>query len=414
MLTRRTFLQQATTAAIAGPALLRTSLFAAPPPALSASMWIYLWDLLDEGYGEVLQRLREHGLTSVSLATAYHAGKFLAPHNPRRKVVFLEDGTVMFRPQASLYGRLSPRVNSLVSAGHDLREARRETERKGLQLRSWIVCCHNTPLGTAYPDVVTRTAFDDPLYHNLCPANEDVRQYLGSLVGDVAAQGVDLIELEALQFQGYSHGFHHEREGLALTAATRFLLGLCFCTSCRRRAQDAHLDLLPLQQFTRTTLEEFFAEPERVNDRYSSVDDLPAELVEPFLLWRRGVVGSLLEELHERAGAVPLRQMMSVDPAAWKLVSVDPAASAGTNGGILALGYVKDGAALSAPLTRLQTLVQGRALTLGFQVGLPESGGKAEFSGRMRVAKECGITSFNFYNYGFIPLSRLEWIAEVL
>ncbi|MCK5573935.1 MAG: hypothetical protein KAJ12_14290 [Bacteroidetes bacterium] len=41
-------------------------------------------------------RLRENGLTSVSLASSYHAGKFLAPRNPRRKVVFLQDGTIYF------------------------------------------------------------------------------------------------------------------------------------------------------------------------------------------------------------------------------------------------------------------------------------------------------------------------------
>jgi hypothetical protein len=415
MLTRRHFLEQAATAALIGPGLLRTSLSAAePPPPLSASMWIYLWDLVDEGYDDVLQRLREHGLTSVSLATAYHAGKFLAPHNPKRKVVFLEDGTVMFRPQTSLYGRLSPLVNSLATAGHDVHEARRETERKGLQLRSWTVCCHNTPLGTAHPDVVTRTVFDDPVYHNLCPSNDDVRQYLRSLVKDIASHGVDLIELEALQFQGYTHGFHHEREGMTLTAATRFLLGLCFCNACRRRAREAHLDFLPLHHFTRNALEEFFRDPESVSSRYSSIDDLPTDLLEPFLQWRRGVVGSLLEDLHESAGAVPLRQMMSVDPTAWKPVSVDPAASAGVTGGLLALGYVKDGAALTAPLKRLQTLISGNALTLGFQVGMPESGGKTEFSDRMRVAKGLGVTSFNFYNYGLIPLSRLQWISEAL
>jgi hypothetical protein len=32
----------------------------------------------------------------------------------------------------------------------------------------------------------------------------------------------------------------------------------------------------------------------------------------------------------------------------------------------------------------------------------------------MKTAREMGITSFNFYNYGFIPLINLEWIAEAL
>ena len=415
MLTRRHFLEQVATAALVGPGLLRSIVNAATlPPRLSASMWIYLWDLVDEGYDTVMPRLREYGLTSISLATAYHAGKFLAPHNPLHKVVFLEDGTVMFKPNPSLYGRVSPLVHSLVASGHDLQEARREADRHGLQLRSWVVCCHNTPLGMAHPEMVTRTAFGDPLYHNLCPSNSDVRQYLRSLLKDIAAHGVDRIELEALQFQGYSHGFHHEREGIALTPATRFLLGLCFCASCQQRAREANLDLSPLRRFAQTALEECFQDPVTNNEKYPAVEALPADLVEPFLQWRVGVIRSLLEELVSGAGNVQLRQMMSVDPAAWKLTGVDPAVSARTTGGILALGYVKDGNALAQPLSGLTSLLPGSDITLGFQVGLPESGGKAEFLDRMRVARERGITSFNFYNYGFIPLKNLTWIAEAL
>ena len=52
-------------------------------------------------------------------------------------------------------------------------------DKAGMETRSWVVCCHNTPLGRAYPDTVERTAFGDPLYHNLCPSNEDVRAYSG-------------------------------------------------------------------------------------------------------------------------------------------------------------------------------------------------------------------------------------------
>jgi hypothetical protein len=415
MPTRRRFLEHVATAALVGPGLLHSIVNGAiSPPRLSASMWIYLWDLVDEGYDGVMSRLRGHGLTSISLATAYHAGKFLAPHNPRHKVVFLEDGTVMFKPNPSLYGRITPFVNSLATAGHDLEEARHEADRHGLQLRSWVVCCHNTPLGMAHPELVTRTVFGDPLYHNLCPSNDDVRVYLRALVKDIAARGVDRIELEALQFQGYSHGFHHEREGIALTPATRFLLGLCFCASCEQKAREAHFDLSPLRQFTQSALEECFKDPESGNEKYPTVEGLPADLIEPFLQWRVGVIRSLLEDLATSVGKVELRQMMSVDPAAWKLTSVDPAASARTTGGILALGYVKDGGALARPLSALTSLIPGGDLTLGFQVGLPESGGKTEFLDRMRVARAGGITSFNFYNYGFIPLRNLTWIAEAL
>jgi len=382
--------------------------------AIQASMWIYLWDIVDEGYDTVFRRLKDHRLTSISLATAYHAGKFLAPHNPKRKVVFLEDGTVYFRPNAALYGKIKPRVNSLIGKGHDLRKAQEQAVRAGLQTRSWVVCCHNTPLGRANPAIVTRTAFGDPLYHNLCPSHPDVRQYLRALVKDIAGQGVAVIELEALQFQGYTHGEHHEREGVALGTTSRFLLGLCFCDACQKRAQQVGLDLKSVRAFVRTTLEESFVNPEAVADRYPTLDALPSGLFQHFMEWRTNVVASLVQEVTEAAGPVVVRPMVSIDPVARRMVGMNPERVVAITGGILTPGYVKDGAALRPLLSELQTLIPDREITVGFQVGMPESGGRPEFLDRMKTAREMGITSFNFYNYGFIPLKNLEWIFESL
>jgi len=310
---------------------------------LSGSMWIYLWDLVDEGYEFVLQRLAENGLTGISMATAYHAGRFLEPHNPKRKVVFLEDGTVYFKPNYSLYKKLHPKVNSLVNAGHGLERAKKSADKCGFTTRAWVVCCHNTRLGTAHPEIACEDAFGDKLFHNLCPSNADVRQYLRSLVKDIGSHEVDAIELEALQFQGFSHGYHHEREGIELNITAKFLLGLCFCSSCMERVHAAHVDLIALRTYTRKFLESWFSDPSVSASKYPTIESLPADLLTPVLEWRKSVVSSLLEELAENAKKTKLRQMVSLDPLARKIVSVDPAVSSKITGGLLALGYGRMG-----------------------------------------------------------------------
>ncbi len=380
----------------------------------SASMWIYLWDLVDEGYEPVMRKLLDNRLTGISMATAYHAGKFLEPHNPKRKVVFLEDGTVYFKPNLKTYGRIQPRLNSLVNAGEGLEAAKKVADKLGLTTRAWVVCCHNTPLGILYPDVACEDAFGDKLYHNLCPSNEDVRRYIRSLVSDVASLGVDAIELEALQFQGYTHGYHHELEAIELNVTARFLLGLCFCPACMKRATASHLDLAPVRRFTQQTLEKWFSDPARAEAAYPAIDRLPSDLFEPMLEWRKAVVSSCLEELKNEAGTVSLRQMVGLDPLAEKIAGIDPVSSSRTTGGILALGYVKDGVALRKPVESLQASVGTGRITLGLQVGLPKSGGRKEFLEKMSTARKLGITSFNFYNYGLIPLQNLQWINEAL
>jgi hypothetical protein len=385
-------------------------------PRLGASMWIYLWDLVDEGYESVLSRLKDQGLTSVSLACAYHAGRFLLPHNPKRNVIFLEDGTVYFNPRLALYGHVKPRVNSLVREGHDVKELKKHADRMGLETRAWVVCCHNTPLGMKYPEIACRDVFGDRLYHNLCPSNSDVQAYIRGLIQDIASYGVSTIELEALQFQGYAHGYHHEREGLTLTTTARFLLGLCFCDSCLQRASNAQVDLHAVQTFTKKTLEEYFTGPPSAAERYPTIDTLPSDIFGPFLTWRKAVVVSFVEYLMEavRGTRCKVRPMTSLDPIAQQMVGMDPAGVADVTGGLLALGYVRDGDTLRPLLKQLQSQLRGKEVTIGFQVGLPESGGRTEFLDRVTTARELGITDFNFYNYGLIPLKNLTWINEAM
>jgi hypothetical protein len=409
---RRSFLH--TFAALSATPFLPPFLRARGTDKLQASMWIYLWDLVDEGYDVVLDRLRAHGLTSISLAAAYHAGKFLSPHNPHQKVVFPEDGRIYFHPNPNLYGRITPLVSTLVREGHGLEDVRRAAERHDLETRAWVVCCHNTPLGTMYPDCTVVDAFGDHLVHSLCPCHPEVRHYLKALIADVASTGVGVIELEALQFQGYAHGYHHEREGIQLTVPMRFLLGLCFCPSCEKRAAGQHVDFHGVRDFTRRTLEELFASPARLTERFVSIEDLPADLFRPFRLWRESEVDELLGECVARVPKTRLRPMASVDPLARTMVGVDPQRLAKTAGNILLLGYVQDGAALRSALEpMLPSLPKGK-VTVGFQVGLPESGGKSAFLDRLAAARALGMQSFNFYNYGFIPLENLEWIREGL
>ena len=61
------------------------------------SVWAYPWDLHDIGLDTALDRISQAGGNCVSLATSYHAGRFLQPGNPRRKVYFPQDGTVYYR-----------------------------------------------------------------------------------------------------------------------------------------------------------------------------------------------------------------------------------------------------------------------------------------------------------------------------
>ena len=50
-----------------------------------AGLFTYPWDYADEGVDALVDRICDLGITRVLVASVYHAGYFLHPHNPRRK-----------------------------------------------------------------------------------------------------------------------------------------------------------------------------------------------------------------------------------------------------------------------------------------------------------------------------------------
>lgn len=50
------------------------------------AVYLYAWDLVDDGPKAFTDRLREVGVDSIAPAASYHAGKFIRPHGATGKV----------------------------------------------------------------------------------------------------------------------------------------------------------------------------------------------------------------------------------------------------------------------------------------------------------------------------------------
>src|SRR5579871_4229788 len=230
------------------------------------AMWTYPWDVLDVGLGALADDLRRRaGLDGINIATAYHAGRFFQSRSPLRKAYFPEDGTIYFRPTASRWTdhAIRPKVADIVEERGDvLRLLIEARERTGLSVAAWTVCLHNTRLGLLHPNACTRNAFGDPNYYNLCPCHPDVRAYLVTLIADLTrAHAPDTVQLESAGFMGFAHEFHHEKDGVGLTAEDDFLMALCFCDACLTRAGRAGVDGRAAQRTVRGWIEEISARP---------------------------------------------------------------------------------------------------------------------------------------------------------
>src|SRR5215467_14023443 len=270
-------------------------------------MFAFASDLRHEGAETVLDNVANRaGLGGVTLAAAYHHGRDIFPHNPVRKVHFLEGGTVFFQPDAARYRglKLQPRVSRLAEESDVLADLCRRASARSMRVRAWTVFLHNYTLGEAHPDCACCNAFGDLHLTDLCPANPDVRAYVRAVSGDIAAHGVSTVVAESLHYHGLEHGFHHERYFIELGPLGRYLLGLCFCEHCLAAAREHRVDVDHLERAVRLELERRFAatpDPEPAELERGDVEAFADGELGGYLDTRAATVSSLVKACAEAA-----------------------------------------------------------------------------------------------------------------
>lgn len=407
---------------------------------MHGSIFLFATDLHDEGIETVLENVQGRaGLQGVTMACAYHHARDIFPHNPVRKVRFLEGGAVFFRPEMSRYAslRIQPHVSRLAREVDVLAALVDQAGRRGLTVRAWTVCLHNTTLGSRYPDCAVRNVFGDPYITYLCPANPDVRAYMRALAADIARYGVGAILAESLSYQPFDHGYHHERSFIPLSPVARFLLGLCFCEHCVREINRAGVDTARVSRFARAELETIFnGEPSALPQGEPDLAILAAladgELGR-FLQARQAIVTSLVAEVTdavERTGTTRFTMMDMSGAAkgyatgqptgapapaiAWQ-DGLDLAAVSRACHGLEAIGYAHDPARLDTDLAAYQSLLppEGR-LAVALRPMPPDCDATDNLAAKIALARQRGIDWVDFYHYGFIRLPVLDRIREAM
>ncbi len=386
------------------------------------SMWTYPWDVQDLSADRVTGELRDLGLDTISLASSYHAGRFLQARSPRRRTFYPEDGTIYFEPTPTRWSEctIRPKVASLVAEGGDvLGDLVRRRDAGGLGVSCWTVCLHNSRLGQLHPEAVTRNCFGEPSVFNLCPSHPEARAYVATLVEDLSASyRPDAIELESPNFMGWAHGWHHEKDGVGLLPEDDLLLSLCFCPACLARAAAAGVDGARAQSTTRRLVAEALERP--VPEPHFS--DLAARGIDAFAVypelqdylgWRFEPVTSLVGEIRDRAD--PATKIYLVDLAdGWLGGSDLKAAAAACDGAVLCAYDMKPEAVAELMRKGRAAVGPDRYLGTGFRLFHPEMRTAADISERTAAALDAGCDGINYYNYGLVPRARLDWVRAAL
>src|SRR5918993_1530602 len=383
---------------------------------METSMLAFASDLHDEGVGTVLDNVQNRaGVNGLTMAVAYHDARDVFPHNPVRKVRYLEGGALFFPPDVARYGNLQPRVSELARSGDPLGELCEAAGERGMHVNAWAVVLHNDRLGFSHPECATQNAFGDRYLTDLCPSNPDVRTYAHTLTSDIARYGVSTILSESLHFHSLGHGYHHERYFDELGAVGTYLLGLCFCDHCREAARRKGVDVEMVYRSVRDDLEPFGGEQMLgyLDARTETVTSLVDEVSTAA---SGGGAGFAVLDLGgaEKGFATGHPEGEAAPTLGWQM-GIDQAELAGVCGTVAATGYAADPGRLNLDLDAYQTLVPDASLLgLVLRPMPPDCRSADNLAAKVALARERGIGRLDFYHYGFCRLQALDWIQQAL
>jgi len=406
---------------------------------METSMLAFATDLRDEGTGTVLDNVQNRaGVDGLTMAVAYHDARDLFPHNPVRKVRYLEGGAVFFPPDFARYEdmRLQPRVSEFARSGDPLGELCEAAGERGMRVNAWAVFLHNDRLGFAHPECATQNAFGDRYLTDLCPSNPDVRMYARTLASDIARYEVSTILSESLHFHGLGHGYHHERYFEELGAVGTYLLGLCFCDHCLEAASQRRVDAGVVHRLVRDELERRFEggggreDPEELTRE--DLEPFGGEQILGYLDTRTETVTSLVDEVAvaasgggasltfldlcgaEKGFATGHPEGEAAPALGWQM-GIDQAALAGVCDAVSATGYAATPSRLDFDLDAYAALVpEASQLGLVLRPMPPDCRSADNLAEKVALARERRLGRLDFYHYGFCRLDALDWIRQAL
>src|SRR5215213_415891 len=374
---------------------------------METSMLAFATDLYDEGLDTVLRNVQERaGVGGLTMAVAYHDARDLFPHNPVRKVRYLEGGAVFAA-----------------------------ASERGMQVNAWAVFLHNDRLGFVDPECATQNAFGDRYLTDLCPSNPEVRAYACALASDIGRYEVSTIFAESLHFHGLAHGYHHERYFEELGNIGIYLLGVCFCSHCLEAARQLGVDAETVQRAVRDELGHRFAGdggsegPEELTQ--DGLAAIGGEQLLGYLDARIETVGSLAAEVAAAAGAGTSVTFLDLSGAekgfatghptgdaaptsGWQM-GVDVATIAEACGSVEATGYAADPDRLGFDLDAYRHLLADASrLGLMLRPMPPDCRSADNLVAKVALARERGLRRIDFYHYGFCRLRSLDWVRQSL
>ena len=216
--------------------------------------YAYPWDLVRLGVERTLKELAAEGIEAIDLAATYHPIDALSPRDGAVRLFSSARGAVHFPARTERYGRIKPSL-STPEVCAVWPEVADRAPALGLAVNSWTVMLYQPWIVDAHPDCARVLPGGDPIGSGVCPANDDVRDYVATLCDDIVDQfEVSMLHLEGLASVSYDYGWLRPRVLIDVPPLARELLAICFCASCARGGAAAGIDVERVRRLANDTI----------------------------------------------------------------------------------------------------------------------------------------------------------------
>lgn len=389
-------------------------------------LFAYPWDVLDEGADAVLDGVERADLDTLYITTWYHSGMFFLPHNPRRRLYFPTPGALYLKP-GEWHRRhpLAPPVSTLTDDWDGFwQDLARKCAARDIGLSAWMPVLHNSGVGNANPDVAVQNAWGDVVTHTLCPANDTVVDLVSQVMGDVVKLGVfDRVLLESIEYLPLRHGHHHEVIGVPLDADIDLLASLSFSPAMMQRLEQSGANAEAIRRFVRDTCDHALAGGGRESMGWAELESAAGGAMGAYLRVREDVLTQTLTVATEvlrtqkglRIGLLDFGPLYGLGPNGRRWQNgVDLDAQLPLVDEVHPTFYFTDANVLEAKIAEYSAVVgNGVPQVPAIRAILPQTVDAASLEQQVSsvAGRAAGAT---FYNYSFMRLETLDWIAAAL
>jgi len=368
----------------------------------------YPWDVDPEE----ARALADAGVTSFSIAAAYHSVRELRPRS-RERPVLTRDAGLHWKPGADAFrgAAIAPIVDpapSFETALRSVGEAR---------VWAWCAVLHSSPLAAANPKFALRDAWGQPSRHALCPSRTEVQDYASRMLADLTGRiGVPGVELEAAGFHGWRHASLHDKSAVEVGVAANLLLSLCLCSGCCAAYERSGIDSTELAKRVREAAHAALAHPDATADAAAFLASwIGEELLARTLAVRGEIVRDFTAVLR---GAIPASTPVLVhagaDPLTTGSRAVLPPEALSAVGGV-------DGVVVStdaADRARYRQIVERSVIDypdrswVSLRVMGPEVSSGRDLAERTALARVSRARGVRLHNWGLWNETQMSWVTD--